>query len=869
MPGRDMISNQIKRLKGYQFSSVFLNWAATLLFLPVAIYLRFVVGTSRILDKNYPDYVRLVVFLAIVVSIWLGWKWFKDRKVVLTGVEPYLLIFLVAAGISTLLSVNPSLSLEKLIGLVSYVLFAYILLDIKGNDYFWQGIINSLLITAALSSIAILVSLKPYIEIYQISFRQLLVDPLYVYKAMPRLPYSLYLHPSVTAGYLVLILPLGFYQFSRTDNIPLRIIQGLGLVLNLVVIVLTESRGGLVGLGVMVVAAAYLFRERLIAFYKSHKLLVIIGLVFIVSIGTSFLLLMARSRGFSFTGWTVQARYHIWRASLSIIRDNPLFGSGLGTYGQQYLVYRDPSFDARSFIHAHNQTLQITVELGLVGLVSLIYVFWRYFIETRRSHKKIRSNDLFSLIALCGLFGVLLPDAIFTSAMIVFLFIFYLVWISPERDTTENYLGVPPLLILTLISFFIGLGAGWIAWKIKPYYQAVIHSYNKNWSESAVQLELALDRDPRNPYYQYAIGFTRGEIACNKGEGHSDSIKMYKAALESYPTWDIGLVNLAGITGDSGDYSSAISQMDQAIQTYPYNHLYHCIQGDYYSKINRPNEAFMEYVSCISNTPRILDSSYWREHVDRELLEKQIIQQILLIDPEEERDLLQESKIYYYSGDLETAYNLVTELVDTGASDIDVYRHFFLVMDQMGRLPEIHNLIEDRVHEYPDYHDLWYFLGRSLMSRDDYLNAEKALIINNHHIPSVTTGLTLGHLAIEVGDYERAESYYYQVLEFDAFSKHDFSRHVASRWPMRGVYNSCLPVFFSQTEYIKFYSQTEYIKPIMDSARDLEAENCLLAACLYNKVLELGSPDYEAEIRLKNLACFEDFDPDDCVASAE
>ena len=73
-------------------------------------------------------------------------------------------------------------------------------------------------------------------------------DPAYLLKILPRLPYSLRLHQSVTAGFLVMILPLGVYQLIRSRKIFWKVIQAAGLVVNLCVLLLTQSRGGLLGI---------------------------------------------------------------------------------------------------------------------------------------------------------------------------------------------------------------------------------------------------------------------------------------------------------------------------------------------------------------------------------------------------------------------------------------------------------------------------------------------------------------------------------------------------------------------------------------------------------------------------------------------
>jgi O-antigen ligase len=62
----------------------------------------------------------------------------------------------------------------------------------------------------------------------------------------------------------------------------------------------------------------------------------------------------------------VGLRRVIWRDSAAVIRDFPLVGSGLNTFGPAMLTYQTTQRD-QHFQEAHNDYLQILVEGGLIG----------------------------------------------------------------------------------------------------------------------------------------------------------------------------------------------------------------------------------------------------------------------------------------------------------------------------------------------------------------------------------------------------------------------------------------------------------------------------------------------------------------------
>ena len=248
-----MINNQIEKFKNIQLSIPFKNWLSTLLFLPLVLFFRFINGTWLVLDKDFTAYTQSVWVFGFVFLVWLGWKWLFDDRFLITGVELYLGLFFLVMCISTIFSENISLSIEKLIGVTAYLFAIYILIDLKRNQYLWQGVINALLITAGFSSLIILSPAFYWLNIYQITFGSIITNPGYVLNVIPRLPNLLNLHPSITAGYLLMILPLGIFQLTQTKKIIWKILISLGLILNMVIFILTKSRGGFLGFFMVVI----------------------------------------------------------------------------------------------------------------------------------------------------------------------------------------------------------------------------------------------------------------------------------------------------------------------------------------------------------------------------------------------------------------------------------------------------------------------------------------------------------------------------------------------------------------------------------------------------------------------------------------
>ena len=82
-------------------------------------------------------------------------------------------------------------------------------------------------------------------------------------------------------------------------------------------------------------------------------------------------------------------RYEIWKQSLEIVKDRPLLGIGLKTYGLPQVTQK---YQLESSSHAHNMFLNVAAELGLAGLIALTVWLIFYFKTILRMYPGMRSE---------------------------------------------------------------------------------------------------------------------------------------------------------------------------------------------------------------------------------------------------------------------------------------------------------------------------------------------------------------------------------------------------------------------------------------------------------------------------------------------
>jgi O-antigen ligase len=136
---------------------------------------------------------------------------------------------------------------------------------------------------------------------------------------------------------------------------------------------------------------------------------------------------------------SVKARLQMAASAINIFKDYPVFGVGPGNYGglmQNY--YPDEAEGARRYLHAHNTYLETLAEMGILGLLSLLWILALFF---RQGYRAIKKE----------------PDAYNISFMIMFLAVVI----------SEFFMSVILVGIAAPLVFWLLLGAGTQVFKIK------------------------------------------------------------------------------------------------------------------------------------------------------------------------------------------------------------------------------------------------------------------------------------------------------------------------------------------------------------------------------------------------------------------
>jgi hypothetical protein len=222
-------------------------------------------------------------------------------------------------------------------------------------------------------------------------------------------------YPNALAGLILLLWPaLLVVIFRLTKNLksPIHFAAiGLTIFLGGAAFFWTGSKlGWLLGL---IVAGIFLFR---LNWPKKLKFLAV-GAVLIFGLG----IFAVRFHNYFAAGATsVGARLDYWRAAVQTTTQNPLVGTGPGTFQRPYARLKSP--DAEMARLAHNDYLEQFSDSGIIG--GLIYLVW-IFLALAAIAKKNRRHDWLTFSIFVGLlawfaqsfgeFGLYIPALSWTA----------------------------------------------------------------------------------------------------------------------------------------------------------------------------------------------------------------------------------------------------------------------------------------------------------------------------------------------------------------------------------------------------------------------------------------------------------------------
>jgi O-antigen ligase len=204
--------------------------------------------------------------------------------------------------------------------------------------------------------------------------------------------------PNELAAVLVPALSFALFMFVIKRGTIVRLLLLASAFICALALFRTESRGGLIGLAVMLVASLLVAgpiraRATLIALATTG---------FALAYFTLLAPPQALARVTTFSGSGDTGRADLWTVALDVTRDHPIFGVGAGNFQvvEPTYAFRNrnlPRFDliVDTPKVVHNMYLQILAELGVVGFILFaVLIVGAFVVAFRACHAFAQAGDL-------------------------------------------------------------------------------------------------------------------------------------------------------------------------------------------------------------------------------------------------------------------------------------------------------------------------------------------------------------------------------------------------------------------------------------------------------------------------------------------
>ncbi len=340
------------------------------------------------------------IFLSLSLIFWIVILIRLKQKFTFPSFFWPLLVYATLSLVSSFLSVNPEVSLKD-----SRELLLFLIIPIVYTGFYGEKVLKR-------ANLALLAS--GYLGcLYSIFY--------FFFKASPGERVAGFMGQVMTQGGLLLLfscMALSMLIFSRDRT---RYLWGLGFLLSLFALVLTQTRSA--WLGLVIAASLILF------LYKPKALIIVPFAVGLFYLASPEPIKKRALSSFSLKHPLNKPRIEYMRAGMKIIGDFPLVGTGTNTVE---MVFQNPKYglseEAKKNVHLHNNIIQIGAERGIPTLLAwltfMVWVFCSLLKLLKNKDPTLRPFTIAALGALFALFTAGLFEYNFADSEITALFLY-------------------------------------------------------------------------------------------------------------------------------------------------------------------------------------------------------------------------------------------------------------------------------------------------------------------------------------------------------------------------------------------------------------------------------------------------------------
>ena len=432
-------------------------------------------------------------------------------------------------------------------------------------------------------------------------------------------------NPNFFSAYLILILPLvilvGIYNFGRKNFLISSLMSLLAIIVIFLVYILS-SQGAWLAMLVSLLFLMILFRRQI--FKPKIRVAILAGIFVLLLLGTILSVQkLPQIKTYIDSGMktgTIGIRIKIWQGTLEMIKGRPFTGWGIGTYQLVYPNFRIPEYflnpsSVNATDHAHNELLEITSEMGIIGLGILLWMLGVIFFRGIKNFHQ-RPLNLLNIIhagLLAGVVALLIHNLtcvnlrLEASALYLYLF---LGLISaecklPQTQEEKNFFikkfAKKKALAWLIIPIAILLGFVYthetVSLMISSIHlkNGIIFRDKEKWKEAITEYDKAIYWDHYNLKAYYRLAYAYAET--NKPD---EALIVYLQLKELAPDYADLHYNLGSLYLRSGKWEDAKKELQRAVELNPYEPKTHCNLAAAYLQLGETDNGIAEYIRSIS-----------------------------------------------------------------------------------------------------------------------------------------------------------------------------------------------------------------------------------------------------------------------------
>jgi len=260
----------------------------------------------------------------------------------------------------------------------------------------------------------------------------------------------------------------------------------------------------------------------------------------------------------------------MYKATLKMIKDRPLFGYGLGSYNRIFPAYNFPAEGISRYGNetpfAHNDFLQAGEALGAAGLIIAAWLIFNLFRNTpeREGHRKVwaaTAGAYFGLacIFVCSLFHfhMHVPGMVMAAAVMAGMISRekYAIRTLPREALFFTKIYYFPALLLVFILFSLALKPA-LSWYLSLQYEN---------TKDYKYLSAGLQVEPLNPANDFNIG-----LILEQNSSFKDALARFDDSLRHDPRNYIALLHAARAARNLGDNAVSLNYYNLSLAANPY-----------------------------------------------------------------------------------------------------------------------------------------------------------------------------------------------------------------------------------------------------------------------------------------------------------